>query len=118
AAFVDAGGTLVDTADIYGDGEVERLLGSLLRSLVSRDNVVLATKTVARRAEGPFGGGASRGALLSALDGSLRRLGVEHIDLWQLHAWDTAVPIEETASALDYALRSGKVRYIGVCNYT
>ncbi|CAM3018203.1 aldo/keto reductase [Saccharomonospora xinjiangensis] len=118
AAFVDAGGTLVDTADIYGEGEVERLLGSLLRSLVPRDHVVLATKAVARRTGGPFGGGASRGALLSALDGSLRRLGVEHLDLWQLHAWDQAVPIEETLSALEYALRSGKVRYVGVCNYT
>ena len=58
------------------------------------------------------------GEPLSALDGSLRRLGVDHIDLWQLHAWDNAVPIEETLSALDYALRSGKVRYVGVCNYT
>ncbi|WP_298178052.1 aldo/keto reductase [Saccharomonospora sp.] len=118
AAFVDAGGTLVDTADIYGDGEVERLLGSLLGHLVPRESVVIATKTVARRGDGPFDGGASRGALLSALDGSLRRLGVDHIDLWQLHAWDTAVPIDETLSALEYALRSGKVRYVGVCNYT
>ncbi|EHK87560.1 aldo/keto reductase [Saccharomonospora azurea] len=118
AAFVDAGGTLVDTADIYGDGEVERLLGSLLGHLVPRDQVVLATKAVARRADGPFGGGASRGALLAALDGSLRRLGVDHLDLWQLHAWDSAVPLDETLSALEYALRSGKVRYVGVCNYT
>ncbi|EHR51170.1 putative oxidoreductase, aryl-alcohol dehydrogenase like protein [Saccharomonospora marina XMU15] len=117
AAFVDAGGTLVDTADIYADGEGERILGSLLGELVPRDDIVLATKAVARRGSGPFGGGASRGALLSALNGSLRRLGVEHIDLWQLHAWDSAVPIEETLSALDHAVSSGKVRYAGVCNY-
>lgn len=117
-AFVDAGGTLVDTADVYADGEGERILGSLLSDVVPRDDVVLATKAVARRGDGPFGGGASRGALLTALDGSLRRLGVDHVDLWQLHAWDSAVPIDETLSALDYAITSGKVRYAGVCNYS
>ncbi|MFC4003322.1 aldo/keto reductase [Prauserella oleivorans] len=116
-AFVDAGGTLVDTADIYADGESERILGSLLTDLVPRDDIVVATKAVARRADGPFGGGASRGALLSALDGSLRRLGSDHVDLWQLHAWDSTVPLEETLSALDYAITSGKVRYAGVSNY-
>ncbi|MEV6899403.1 aldo/keto reductase [Amycolatopsis sp. NPDC051372] len=116
-AFVDAGGTLVDTADIYAEGEAERVLGSLLGDLVPRDDVVVATKAVARRTEGPFGGGASRGALLSALDGSLRRLGTDHVDLWQLHAWDAGVPIEETLSALEYAVTSGKVRYVGVSNY-
>ncbi|MDQ7810322.1 aldo/keto reductase [Amycolatopsis sp. A133] len=117
-AFVDAGGTLVDTADIYGEGESERVLGSLLGDLVPRDDVVLATKAVARRTEGPFGGGASRGALLTALDGSLKRLGTDHIDLWQLHAWDDCVPLAETLSALEYAVTSGKVRYVGVSNYS
>ncbi len=116
-AFVDAGGTLVDTADIYGEGESERVLGSLLGDLVPRDDVVLATKAVARRDDGPFGGGASRGALLAALDGSLKRLGTDHIDLWQLHAWDECVPLAETLSALEYAVTSGKVRYVGVSNY-
>lgn len=116
-AFVDAGGTLVDTADIYGEGESERVLGSLLGDLVPRDDVVLATKAVARRDDGPFGGGASRGALLTALDGSLKRLGTDHIDLWQLHAWDDCVPLAETLAALDYAVTSGKVRYVGVSNY-
>jgi aryl-alcohol dehydrogenase-like predicted oxidoreductase len=116
-AFVDAGGTLVDTADIYTEGEGERVLGSLLGDLVPRDDIVLATKAVARRTDGPFGGGASRGALLSALDGSLRRLGVDHIDLWQLHAWDHTVPLHETLAALDFAVSSGKVRYTGVSNY-
>ncbi|GAA1938163.1 aldo/keto reductase [Amycolatopsis minnesotensis] len=117
-AFVDAGGTLVDTADIYGEGESERVLGSLLGDLVPREDIVLATKAVARRTDGPFGGGASRGALLSALDGSLRRLGVDHIDLWQLHAWDPSVPLEETLSALEFAVTSGKVRYVGASNYS
>ncbi|WP_410566083.1 aldo/keto reductase [Amycolatopsis sp. cmx-4-61] len=117
-AFVDAGGTLVDTADIYGEGESERVLGSLLGDLVPRDDVVLATKAVARRDDGPFGGGASRGALLTALDGSLKRLGTDHIDLWQLHAFDDCVPLAETLSALEYAVTSGKVRYVGVSNYS
>lgn len=117
-AFVDAGGTLVDTADIYHGGESERILGSLLADLVPREDIVLATKAVARRTDGPFGGGASRGALLTALDGSLRRLEVDYIDLWQLHAWDEQVPIEETLAALDTAVSSGKVRYVGVSNYS
>ncbi|MFN2497140.1 MAG: aldo/keto reductase, partial [Pseudonocardiaceae bacterium] len=69
-AFVEAGGTLVDTADVYCEGESERILGGLLADVIPRDEVVLATKAVARRDEGPFGGGASRGALLAALDGS------------------------------------------------
>ncbi|KAA2253875.1 aldo/keto reductase [Solihabitans fulvus] len=117
-AFVDAGGSLVDTADVYCEGESERILGGLLGDVVPRDQVVLATKAVARRGDGPFGGGASRGALLSALEGSLRRLSVDHVDLWQLHAWDSSVPLEETLAAVDTAVASGKVRYFGVSNYT
>ncbi|MFD4668431.1 aldo/keto reductase [Lentzea sp. NPDC058450] len=117
-AFADAGGTLVDTADVYAEGEAERILGTLLGEIVPRDELVLATKATARRTEGPFGGGASRGALLSALDGSLRRIGVDHIDLWQLHAWDAGVPVEESLSALDLAITSGKVRYAGISNYS
>jgi aryl-alcohol dehydrogenase-like predicted oxidoreductase len=117
-AFVEAGGTLVDTADVYAEGESERILGGLLDGVVPRDRVVLATKAAARRHDGPFGGGASRAALLAALEGSLRRLGVDHVDLWQLHAWDAAVPIDETLSAVDVAVSSGKVRYVGVSNYS
>lgn len=117
-AFADAGGTLIDTADVYSDGEAERILGGLLGEVVPRDELVIATKAVARRTDGPFGGGASRGALLSALDGSLRRIGVDHIDLWQLHAWDANVPVEETLSAVDQAISAGKVRYAGISNYS
>ena len=117
-SFIEAGGTLVDTADVYSEGEAERILGELLADVVPRDEVVVATKAVARRDPGPFGGGASRGALLTALDGSLRRLQTDHIDLWQLHAWDPAVPLEETLSAVSDAVRAGKVRYAGVSNYT
>jgi aryl-alcohol dehydrogenase-like predicted oxidoreductase len=118
SAFIEAGGTLVDTADVYADGEAERILGSLLGDAVPRDRIVLATKAVARRHDGPFGGGASRGALLAALDGSLRRLGVDHVDLWQLHAWDRSVPLEETLATVDAAVSSGRVRYAGVSNYS
>jgi aryl-alcohol dehydrogenase-like predicted oxidoreductase len=114
-AFVEAGGTLVDTADVYADGQSEEIVGSLVEE-VGRDAVLIATKAVSRpgterRLD------ASRGHLLSALDGSLRRLGVDHIDLWQLHAWDPLTPIEETLSALDTAVSSGKVRYAGVSNF-
>ncbi|OLR93836.1 aldo/keto reductase [Actinokineospora bangkokensis] len=117
-AFTEAGGTLVDTADVYADGASESLLGDLLDDLVPREHVVLATKAVARRHDGPFGGGASRGALLNALEGSLTRLDTHYVDLWQLHAWDDAVPLEETLSAVDAAVRSGKVRYAGISNYS
>ena len=114
-AFVEAGGTLVDTADVYADGQSEEIVGSLVDE-VGRDSVVIATKAVsrpgtARRLD------ASRGHLLSALDASLRRLGVDHVDLWQLHAWDASTPLEETLSALDSAVASGKVRYVGISNY-
>ncbi|AUS81060.1 aldo/keto reductase [Actinoalloteichus sp. AHMU CJ021] len=117
AAFTEAGGTLVDTADVYGGGAAETTVGELLDKVVPRDQVVLATKAVARREDGPFGGGASRGALLAALDGSLRRLGVDHVDLWQLHAWDGHTPLTETLAAVDHAVTSGRVRYAGVSNY-
>jgi aryl-alcohol dehydrogenase-like predicted oxidoreductase len=117
-AFRESGGTLVDTADVYQNGHTEEILGELLHTLVPRDEVVVATKAVARRTESPSGGGASRGALLTALEGSLRRLRVDHIDLWQLHAWDPTVPIEESLATLDTAVTSGKVRYVGVSNYS
>ncbi|MGY1714684.1 aldo/keto reductase [Geodermatophilus sp. SYSU D01106] len=117
-AFVDAGGTLVDTADVYCDGDSERLLGRLLSDVVPRSEVLLATKAVGRTGPGPLGRGASRGHLLAALDGSLRRLGVDHVDLWQLHAWDDVTPLEETLAACDAAVASGRVRYVGISNYT
>lgn len=115
--FLEAGGTLVDTADVYAEGESEKILGRLLTDSDRRDAVVIATKavsrpTTARRFD------ASRGHLLSSLDGSLRRLGVDHVDLWQLHAWDPLTPIDETLGAVDAAVASGKVRYVGISNYS
>jgi aryl-alcohol dehydrogenase-like predicted oxidoreductase len=117
-AFVDAGGTLVDTADVYCDGESERTLGRLLSDVVPRSELLVATKAVGRTARGPMGRGGSRGHLLAALDASLERLGVDHVDLWQLHAWDELTPVEETLAACDAAVASGRVRYVGVSNFT
>ncbi|MBB5158332.1 aldo/keto reductase [Saccharopolyspora phatthalungensis] len=118
STFHEAGGTLIDTADVYQDGHSEQILGDLLATHLPRDEIVLATKAVARRKPGPFGGGASRGALLTALDGSLRRLQVDHLDLWQLHAWDPTVPLDETLAAIDTAVTTGRVRYAGISNYS
>jgi aryl-alcohol dehydrogenase-like predicted oxidoreductase len=113
-AFVDAGGTLVDTADVYCEGDSERLLGHLLREVIHRDDLVIATKS-AITPDGRYD--ASRRHLLSSLDASLDRLGVDHVDLWQLHTYDPATPLEETLTAVDEAVRSGRARYAGVSNY-
>jgi aryl-alcohol dehydrogenase-like predicted oxidoreductase len=117
-AFVDAGGTLVDTADVYCDGDSERTVGHLLADVVPRSDVLVATKAVGRTSPGPMGRGASRGHLLAALDASLERLGLDHVDLWQLHAWDETTPLEETLAACDAAVSSGRARYVGISNFT
>jgi aryl-alcohol dehydrogenase-like predicted oxidoreductase len=117
-AFRDAGGTLVDTASTYVDGESESMLGRLLRDVVPRDEIVLATKAAISRRTGEVVVDASRRALLDTLDASLTRLGVSHVDLWQVHSWDGGTPLEETLSALDTALASGRTRYVGVSNYS
>jgi aryl-alcohol dehydrogenase-like predicted oxidoreductase len=109
-AFVGAGGTLLDTSNIYGEGDAESLLGTLIPDVVPRDTVVLATTTV--------GVGGGRGALISALDGSLGRLGTDHVDLWQVHSWDSKVRYEETCAALAWAVSSGRARYVGLSGYT
>lgn len=116
-AFHEAGGTLVDTADTYTGGESERVLGRLLADVVPRDELLVATKAYGVTGPGPMGRGTSRGHLLAALDASLRRLALDHVDLWQLHAWDPVTPWEEAMAALDSAVQSGKVRYAGVSNY-
>jgi len=116
-AFVDAGGTLLDTAAGYTDGDSERLIGTLLGEVVPRDDVVVATKAGVGRRKGERFTDASRGHLLRSLDRSLERLGVDHVDLWQVHTWVDDVPLEETLSALDLALTSGRTAYVGVSNY-
>ncbi|MCB0907438.1 MAG: aldo/keto reductase [Nocardioidaceae bacterium] len=117
-AFVEAGGTFLDTAAGYGDGASERLIGSLIGDVVARDDVVLATKAGISRRSGERVTDASRGTLLRALDASLRRLGVDHIDLWQVHTWVDDTPLEETLSALDRAVSSGRAAYVGISNYS
>ncbi|NHC47682.1 aldo/keto reductase, partial [Motilibacter aurantiacus] len=119
-AFTEAGGTLVDTADVYGGGASEHLVGEWLASRPGEvtDRVVLSTKGRFPTSGDPNGVGLSRRHLQRALDASLRRLGVETIDLYQAHSWDPATPIEETLSFLEDAVRAGKVRYFGVSNFT
>ncbi|MFE2285938.1 aldo/keto reductase [Streptomyces sp. NPDC059443] len=115
--FWNAGGTLVDTADVYGGGEAEYLLGQLTGSVVPRRDLVIATKAggVADR-DRPFD--CSRGHLLAALDESLARLNTDYVDLWQVHAFDPGTPLEETLQALDLAVSSGRARYAGVSNFS
>jgi aryl-alcohol dehydrogenase-like predicted oxidoreductase len=115
--FWEAGGTLVDTADVYGDGGAEYLLGRLLEGLVPRRDLVIATKAGSvpdpdRRFD------CSRGHLLAALDASLERLRTDYVDLWQVHAFDPATPLDETLQALDIAVSTGRARYVGVSNFS
>lgn len=118
AAFTEAGGTLIDTAAGYGDGASEELIGSLIGDVVTRDEIVIATKAGISRVRGGRELNASRGYLLSTLESSLRRLGVDHVDLWQVHTWVDGTPLDETLSALDYAVSTGRASYVGVSNYT
>ena len=117
-SFAEAGGTLIDTAAGYGDGASEQLISTLIGDVVARDEIVLATKAGISRRRGTRETDASRGHLLRALDASLKRLGVDHVDLWQVHVWTDETPVEETLSALDLAVTSGRASYVGVSNYT
>ncbi|WP_210651982.1 aldo/keto reductase [Nocardioides sp. SYSU D00065] len=117
-AFAEAGGTLLDTAAGYGDGASEELIGTLVGDVVARDEVVLATKAGISRRTGERVTDTSRGTLLTTLDASLKRLGVDHVDLWQVHVWTDETPVEETLSALDLAVTSGRASYVGISNYT
>lgn len=116
--FLDAGGNFIDTASTYGDGDSERVIGGLLDTLVKRSDVVLATKSGIGYRDGKRVVDNSRRALLDDLDGSLRRLGTDHVDIWQLQAWDDATPLDETLTALDYAVSSGRARYVGISNFS
>jgi len=117
-AFIEAGGNFIDTAATYGDGDSERVIGGLLETLVRRNEIVLATKAGVGFRDGMRVVDNSRRALLSELDGSLRRLGTDHVDIWQLQAWDESTPLDETLSALDYAVSSGRARYVGISNFS
>jgi aryl-alcohol dehydrogenase-like predicted oxidoreductase len=116
--FVDAGGTLVDTAHGYSDGAAEEFLGRLIEDEVARDEVVICTKAGISRRTGQRVVDTSRHSLLSQLDTSLERLGTDHVDLWLVHTWSDEVPLTETLSALEWAVSTGRARYVGVSNYT
>jgi aryl-alcohol dehydrogenase-like predicted oxidoreductase len=113
--FLEAGGNFVDTADIYGSGVSEEITGRAIAG--RRDEVVLATKVRWAMGEGPNDIGLSRRHVIAACDASLRRLGTDWIDLYQLHMWDGLTPIEETLAALTDLVGAGKVRYVGVSNF-
>ncbi|MFE5292293.1 aldo/keto reductase [Isoptericola sp. NPDC056618] len=115
--FVDAGGTLVDTAATYGDGDAERVIGSLLGDKVSRADVVLCTKGGVRAGRSGARVDASRAGLLADLDASLARLGTDHVDLFLVACPDPTTPLAETASALRLAVSSGRARYVGLSNH-
>jgi aryl-alcohol dehydrogenase-like predicted oxidoreductase len=117
-AFLDAGGSLVDTAASYGEGAAEELIGSLLDDVVCREDVVLCSKGGVTRRDGARLVDTSRRALLGDLDRSLRRLRTDHLDLWLVHGWSGLVPLEETLAALAEAVHSGRTRYVGVSNYS
>jgi aryl-alcohol dehydrogenase-like predicted oxidoreductase len=116
--FVDRGGNFVDTADVYSAGRSEEIIGRWLAARPGmRDRLVIATKGRFSMGEGPNDAGLSRLHLARALDASLRRLGVENVDLYQAHAWDPLTPIEETLGFFDDAVRAGKIRYAGLSNF-
>ncbi len=110
---VEGGITFFDTADVYSRGASEVATGRLLRNLLSRDEMVVATKVFGTMTPGPNGHGLSRKHILSGIDASLRRLGMDYVDLYQIHRWDPRTPIEETMEALHDVVKAGKARYLG-----
>jgi 1-deoxyxylulose-5-phosphate synthase len=110
---LELGINFFDTANIYSDGTSEEIVGRALKDFARREEVVIATKVHGRMRPGPNGGGLSRRAILWEIDNSLRRLGTDHVDLYQIHRWDHDTPIEETMAALHDVVKAGKVRYIG-----
>jgi aryl-alcohol dehydrogenase-like predicted oxidoreductase len=114
--FFDAGGNFIDTADVYSQGLSETILGRWLKSK-NRNNFVIATKVRFPMGDGPNDYGLSRKHIYSAVDSSLKRLGTDYIDLYQVHRWDPETPLEETLSTLNKLVTSGKVRYIGCSNF-
>ncbi|HKA94680.1 MAG TPA: aldo/keto reductase [Streptosporangiaceae bacterium] len=113
---LEAGVNLIDTADVYSAGQSEEIVGEVLRG--RWDQVLVATKVRMPMGPGPNDAGLSRYHVVSGCEASLRRLGTDHIDLYQVHEWDGLTPLEETLEALDLLVRSGKVRYVGASNYT
>ena len=115
--FVDAGGDFIDTADVYSAGTSEEILGRWLRGK-NRDDLVIATKVRFRTGPGTNDVGLSRKHILSSVESSLRRLGMDYVDIYQIHMWDATTPLEETLDALNALVQAGKVRYLGASNVT
>lgn len=113
---LDAGLTMFDTADVYSAGESERILGEAIKG--RRDRVLLSTKATFRLGDGPNDVGSSRFHLIASVEAALQRLGTDHIDLFQLHGFDALTPVEEVLSTLDDLVRAGKIRYVGVSNFS
>jgi aryl-alcohol dehydrogenase-like predicted oxidoreductase len=113
---LDAGLTMFDSADVYSDGLAEEVLGKAIKG--RRDSVLISTKATFRQGPGPNDVGSSRFHLINAVEGSLRRLQTDHIDLFQLHGFDAQTPVEETLSTLNQMVQSGKIRYLGVSNFS
>lgn len=116
--FLNVGGNFIDTAAVYGSGDSERVIGGLVGSLFKREEVVIATKAGITFVDGVRTVNTSRGALLAELDASLKRLGTDFIDLWQVHTWDENTPLDDTLSALESAYQSGRARYVGISNFS
>ena len=112
-AAVEAGINFFDTANVYSAGSSEEIVGRALLEYAERDQIVLATKVNGRMHDGPNGAGLSRKAIMAEIDHSLRRLGTDYVDLYQIHRWDPTVPLEETLEALHDLVKAGKARYIG-----
>ncbi|WNS45313.1 aldo/keto reductase [Paenibacillus sp. MMS20-IR301] len=110
---LNSGINFFDTANVYADGTSEEMVGRALKDMANRDEIVLATKVFFRMHEGPNGAGLSRKAIMSEIDNSLKRLGTDYVDLYQIHRWDYNTPIEETMEALHDVVKAGKARYIG-----
>lgn len=117
-AFVDAGGTLVDTAYGYGGGDAETFLGSILDEVVSREDLVICSKAGISRVGDDRHVDVSRRGLMAQLETSLARLRTDHVDLWLVHTWSDDAPLAETLSALEWAVGTGRARYVGVSNYS
>src|SRR5262245_48097244 len=110
---LEGGINFFDTANVYSAGTSEEIVGRALKDFARRDEVVIATKVHGRMRPGPNGAGLSRPAIMGEIDASLRRLGTDYVDLYQIHRWDSRVPIEETLEALHDVVKAGKARYIG-----
>lgn len=117
SAFAEAGGTLVDTSPAYGDGRAQRVLAELLDDVVPRADLVISSAAGLQPMFGRYRIDCSRRGLLGQLDATLRELGTDYLDLWQVATWDASTPVDEVATTLDYAVSSGRVRYVGARGY-